>query len=102
MNSDRVDEIAALREQKKLDRQAEDGIRDYDVTGVLTCALPISASIVELTHPVYHLQHLFVHLCADVVFRFLTIFLRRAVLVSFQTALALDLKIGRASCRERV
>ena len=23
--------------------QAEDGIRDYDVTGVQTCALPISA-----------------------------------------------------------
>ena len=25
--------------------QAEDGIRDYDVTGVQTCALPISISI---------------------------------------------------------
>ena len=24
--------------------QAEDGIRDYDVTGVQTCALPISVS----------------------------------------------------------
>src|SRR2546426_8161837 len=27
--------------------QAEDGIRDYKVTGVQTCALPISLTIVE-------------------------------------------------------
>src|SRR3989454_1157000 len=28
--------------------QAEDGIRDYKVTGVQTCALPISAVVAEL------------------------------------------------------
>src|SRR6266446_8519806 len=28
--------------------QAEDGIRDYKVTGVQTCALPISAELVSL------------------------------------------------------
>ena len=28
--------------------QAEDGIRDYDVTGVQTCALPIYSRKVEL------------------------------------------------------
>src|SRR5256885_4577472 len=28
--------------------QAEDGIRDYKVTGVQTCALPISLDLVEL------------------------------------------------------
>src|SRR5256885_11160713 len=30
--------------------QAEDGIRDYKVTGVQTCALPISRSLPALTH----------------------------------------------------
>src|SRR5205807_4609672 len=29
--------------------QAEDGIRDYKVTGVQTCALPISTAVVETT-----------------------------------------------------
>src|SRR5690348_17965601 len=33
--------------------QAEDGIRDGRVTGVQTCALPISTSEVRLEHPVY-------------------------------------------------
>ena len=28
--------------------QAEDGIRDYDVTGVQTCALPISSQVVQV------------------------------------------------------
>src|SRR5256885_6712176 len=31
--------------------QAEDGIRDYKVTGVQTCALPISASLAESPVP---------------------------------------------------
>src|SRR5256885_4333760 len=31
--------------------QAEDGIRDYKVTGVQTCALPISASCISATWP---------------------------------------------------
>src|SRR5256885_12130054 len=30
--------------------QAEDGIRDYKVTGVQTCALPISALVLDATH----------------------------------------------------
>src|SRR5205807_5749561 len=37
--------------------QAEDGIRDYKVTGVQTCALPILAigdEIVRVIDPVYH------------------------------------------------
>src|SRR5699024_11810719 len=32
--------------------QAEDGIRDRNVTGVQTCALPISAALRFLDHPV--------------------------------------------------
>src|SRR3989442_811115 len=31
--------------------QAEDGIRDADVTGVQTCALPISPQVLALQHP---------------------------------------------------
>src|SRR6266498_4208132 len=31
--------------------QAEDGIRDADVTGVQTCALPISKTFGDITHP---------------------------------------------------
>ena len=30
--------------------QAEDGIRDYDVTGVQTCALPISGQVIDSVH----------------------------------------------------
>src|SRR6266850_5258902 len=33
--------------------QAEDGIRDYKVTGVQTCALPISERLLKLLQPRY-------------------------------------------------
>src|SRR5688500_19869346 len=35
-------------ERKSLFFQAEDGIRDYKVTGVQTCALPISGDVRDL------------------------------------------------------
>src|SRR5256885_8808489 len=43
--------------------QAEDGIRDYKVTGVQTCALPIlaaSAVVLAVEHPLWrnHVAHL--------------------------------------------
>ena len=65
--------------------QAEDGIRDYDVTGVQTCALPIYKQYMvvserrasEWVHVVY---------TVDVVLKRLRMYI----------------KIGRASCRERV
>src|SRR5205085_6970546 len=44
--------------------QAEDGIRDLTVTGVQTCALPISPSSIlldvplELSHPLVHVRDL--------------------------------------------
>src|SRR5947207_14656811 len=60
--------------------QAEDGIRDHCVTGVQTCALPISgmatASVDKQGKPIY--------------------------LIIAQEALIQIEKIGRASCRERV
>src|SRR5438874_13454295 len=59
--------------------QAEDGIRDLYVTGVQTCALPISTrwpAVVRRTAP--------------------------DGLAASRTALASASKIGRASCRERV
>src|SRR5256885_9674215 len=44
--------------------QAEDGIRDYKVTGVQTCALPISMLTLISATPL-----LFTGLCAAVAFR---------------------------------
>ena len=63
--------------------QAEDGIRDYKVTGVQTCALPISDPAHEPSHPRHHL----------------TLDLHENHLPE---AASSDLEIGRASCRERV
>src|ERR671918_1460997 len=37
--------------------QAEDGIRDYKVTGVQTCALPIFVDREKLFHEVYDTEH---------------------------------------------
>src|SRR5690606_39537555 len=37
--------------------QAEDGIRDFHVTGVQTCALPISAAVVRTTPQQYRSTH---------------------------------------------
>src|SRR5688500_19754813 len=79
--------------------QAEDGIRYYKVTGVQTCALPISISSAPLATPakepakpilsdtggkVPHFRQLSVASCA------------------FISLCVKDIKIGRASCRERV
>ena len=65
--------------------QAEDGIRDWSVTGVQTCALPLSTSptVVVLS---------LLAACADVV----------ALSVPVARADVGLLEIGRASCRERV
>src|SRR5688500_19214670 len=73
--------------------QAEDGIRDYKVTGVQTCALPIShvameAEISDLREdiaPTWLQEPLSIEETAE---RFVRP--------------ALQGKIGRASCRERV
>src|SRR5438093_6553108 len=86
--------------------QAEDGIRDWSVTGVQTCALPIShppLELVELARELLFLrQHALLdlldaalalaHLCLDLRARAQRHFLRFEV----------GGQIGRASCRERV
>ena len=70
--------------------QAEDGIRDRDVTGVQTCALPISQADQQ---PGSHDN------CA-----FEPAYYRFHLLVRFAIILpeCVPAKIGRASCRERV
>src|SRR5699024_11973412 len=86
--------------------QAEDGIRVRNVTGVQTCALPISgfSCIMELQGGAE-----MVHSISDVQSILTPIFDRygisRAVLfgsVAKGTATAKSDQIGRASCRERV
>ena len=57
--------------------QAEDGIRDYDVTGVQTCALPICQSeiwgwvrLTERLLPLQQLNHRLAHRFSDVLVGF--------------------------------
>src|SRR5690349_22931314 len=79
--------------------QAEDGIRDLYVTGVQTCALPISGKIGPVA-PVFALWVLVV---------FAVILRHKAVAVAVDClehsrpwVSDADVQIGRASCRERV
>src|SRR5438067_6787003 len=75
--------------------QAEDGIRDRNVTGVQTCALPIyGGRIVNISTDGTHMG-----------FSGATVYLgSKGALEQFTKGLAHELapKIGRASCRERV
>src|SRR5699024_11533883 len=68
--------------------QAEDGIRDRNVTGVQTCALPI-------------FTHRYVLLCTPL--RYLYGY-HTPIVITFSRILLtfVGKKIGRASCRERV
>ena len=66
--------------------QAEDGIRDYDVTGVQTCALPILYS--NFSNDVYYLMQ--------------SLYGGRAPDLKISMSGKQGQKIGRASCRERV
>src|SRR5256885_5585958 len=82
--------------------QAEDGIRDYKVTGVQTCALPISgAAIISAA-----LTAQYVILAISILFFVLAKFLRVPWKIhEYRLVLGFgisSLEIGRASCRERV
>src|SRR5256885_2773353 len=85
--------------------QAEDGIRDYKVTGVQTCALPISKN--GNTVGVFSLemsaeQLVSRLLCSEArvdAHRLRTGYLNREEWARLADGLR---KIGRASCRERV
>src|SRR2546430_4792097 len=82
--------------------QAEDGIRDLTVTGVQTCALPIYSLKTSAEYaanaigPPHHLVVSTLHaaLAGGDLYRWL--------LNSLLITAASVLKIGRASCRERV
>src|SRR5205807_7582522 len=90
--------------------QAEDGIRDYKVTGVQTCALPIFVylpsgySASSNRYPVVYFLHGLPatstsYLQLDWVAHALEQSGREAILVVPQGT---RVEIGRASCRERV
>src|SRR5436305_13986077 len=72
--------------------QAEDGIRDADVTGVQTCALPISAMTRRMTAALVLAGAILTSGCG------------RISRPPYGGAPELELvkEIGRASCRERV
>src|SRR2546430_5831611 len=83
--------------------QAEDGIRDLTVTGVQTCALPISH-----THLTLEFQKDYYHFIYDRLMRFpaeqamyAAMYARRTLEAGFTTVRNVG-EIGRASCRERV
>src|SRR5256885_5754704 len=84
--------------------QAEDGIRDYKVTGVQTCALPISCCLGINKVPSE---------CATIISAFEASFITvkpfslSFLVMAFECQRPSDqpckiAKIGRASCRERV
>src|SRR5690554_7488259 len=84
--------------------QAEDGIRDADVTGVQTCALPISSLRID---PVYREPNSHPHLSEDERQRLIRseiANIRKSYVDkngNVQTEI-IEYEIGRASCRERV
>src|SRR5256885_15933532 len=83
--------------------QAEDGIRDYKVTGVQTCALPISATSATFnvsTTTIPSAQTATVTATLNGVSKTATLSLSGGG--GSATPLTGTSKIGRASCRERV
>src|SRR5699024_11693208 len=74
--------------------QAEDGIRDRNVTGVQTCALPISR--------MYSTRILSPGFIRVLYILGIVIILVNAVVMTFGSMIGLSGEIGRASCRERV
>src|SRR5437773_11262671 len=80
--------------------QAEDGIRDRDVTGVQTCALPILNAVSGGVKK-YGAKFILVP-TAEAARDCLNRRKIDGVFVDLEVAGALGVKIGRASCRERV
>src|SRR2546430_13260765 len=82
--------------------QAEDGIRDLTVTGVQTCALPISTAAMQAMRDALPPG---VHWSAFGVGRMQMPMVAQAVLLGGNVRVGLEdnlYQIGRASCRERV
>src|SRR5258706_5525792 len=86
--------------------QAEDGIRDWSVTGVQTCALPIWQRWVEQAdNGGSSIAHLLLHVARHQDLAVSTAIRNHPPLfAAHRAALGLDdaRQIGRASCRERV
>src|SRR5205807_5676256 len=93
--------------------QAEDGIRDYKVTGVQTCALPISPSslanppVVEPSEPASAVARRIAQACFTMSSRHCQARGRRGVPAragksTRRVGGMARRQIGRASCRERV
>src|SRR5699024_11894486 len=85
--------------------QAEDGIRDRNVTGVQTCALPILAYLVFISAVSYLGSSGFGgHDILKYPYDFLVIIVASLFFYGWAVAARVDGpdQIGRASCRERV
>src|SRR5690606_39643117 len=89
--------------------QAEDGIRDFHVTGVQTCALPIYIDN-KIFHPIYLLsgeEPYYIDLLSDYIAEHALSeeeqsFNQTIVYGKDSEVQSIIQKIGRASCRERV
>src|SRR5256885_3912002 len=85
--------------------QAEDGIRDYKVTGVQTCALPISRQLSSRIQPSSRLSAAMADWAVDWSLPPMVAILHTRVPAgsSVPPRKSTDVRqIGRASCRERV
>src|SRR2546421_2577179 len=83
--------------------QAEDGIRDLIVTGVQTCALPISTIIVHLMHEGAGTLHsLAPHSMSNERLLWKSVLKPICPRTAFGRSRPAADEIGRASCRERV
>src|SRR5690606_39371477 len=81
--------------------QAEDGIRDFHVTGVQTCALPISGPPTAVGYPSSYLEW-HTNLAGSYIAHVISL-ITEGVFVTFpDLKFVLVEEIGRASCRERV
>src|SRR5690606_40320294 len=78
--------------------QAEDGIRDFHVTGVQTCALPIYFDPAAI----FHGERRYIKGIAKCVLGQFRAIVARAADIGRSLINACEIKIGRASCRERV
>src|SRR5690349_23054340 len=83
--------------------QAEDGIRDLYVTGVQTCALPISTSAAEARNPQRDLPiGIFMTLAVCTVLYMAVAAVMTGIVPYARLGVADPIaEIGRASCRER-
>src|SRR5690606_40212430 len=82
--------------------QAEDGIRDFHVTGVQTCALPIFQDWLFWDIPHSKRPAKCLHLRSKNECIMWVVYALLSALFAALTAIFSKIEIGRASCRERV